>query len=70
MDQERKKALAAAITVAVTNYIKTREEGLKAAAVRTAPSFAPASTVSFYGAYGRQEMMDMRRLLSLRMTRR
>ena len=67
MEQKPKKAVLAAISAAVSNYIKTQEEALQAATMVAAA--APTATVSLYGAYGRQQMMEMRRLLSLRMLR-
>jgi hypothetical protein len=69
MEQKPKKAVLAAISAAVTTYIRTQEEAMAAtmAAAVTAPAVAAGS---FYGAYGRQQMMEMRRLLSLRLARR
>lgn len=62
--------MAAAITAAVMGYIKAEEEARNAMAVTAAPRAVPAAAASFYGQSGRQQMMEMRRLLSLRMTRR
>ncbi len=70
MEKRPKKAVLAAISAAVTNYIKTQEEALAAAAMAAAPAGPAAAVGSFYGAYGRQQMMEMRRLLSLRLARR
>jgi L-cysteine desulfidase len=70
MEKRPKKAVLAAISAAVTTYIKTQEEALAATAVATAAAGPVATAGSFYAAYGRQQMMDMRRLLSLRMGRR
>ena len=62
------KAAFAAITAAVMNYLKTEEEAAMVAAMAaTRPAAISAS--SLYGAYGRQQMMEMRRLLSLRLVR-
>ncbi len=63
MDQKRKKAVTAAAMAAVMAYIRNEEV--------TAPPVALAerSNGSIYGASGRQQMMEMRRLLSLRMGR-
>jgi len=71
MEQKPKKAVLAAISAAVTTYIRTQEEAM-AAAMAAAAAAAPAVAAagSFYGAYGRQQMMEMRRLLSLRLARR
>lgn len=71
MEKRPKKAVLAAISAAVTNYIRTQEEALAAAAMAAAATTGPAAAAgSFYGAYGRQQMMEMRRLLSLRLARR
>lgn len=70
MEQKPKKAVLAAISAAVTNYIRTQEEALAAAAMAAAATAPAAAAGSFYGAYGRQQMMEMRRLLSLRLARR
>jgi hypothetical protein len=70
MEKRPKKAVLAAISAAVTNYIKTQEEALAAAAMAAAAAGPAAAVGSFYGAYGRQQMMEMRRLLSLRLARR
>ena len=63
-----KNELLAAISAAVTGYIKSQEEAQLAALA--AGQMAPAAAGSFYAAYGRQQMMEMRRLLSFRMVRR
>jgi hypothetical protein len=70
MEQKPGKAVLAAISAAVMNYLKTEEEAAAALPVAAAAS-APASVTfgSLYGASGRQQMMEMRRLLSLRMLR-
>ena len=71
MEQKPKKAVLAAISAAVTTYIRTQEEAFAAAAMAAAATAPAAATAgSFYGAYGRQQMMEMRRLLSLRLARR
>ncbi len=70
MEKRPKKAVLAAISAAVTNYIRTQEEALAAAAMAAAAAGPAAAVGSFYGAYGRQQMMEMRRLLSLRLARR
>jgi hypothetical protein len=75
MNQKPNRAVAAAITAAVMGFIKAEEEALNTTAViatseMAVPRPAPTATGSFYGASGRQQMMEMRRLLSLRMTRR
>jgi hypothetical protein len=70
MEQRPKKAVFAAITAAVMNYIKTEEEAAMAVTMAAAAAPAPPVTVgSLYGASGRQQMMEMRRLLSLRLLR-
>jgi hypothetical protein len=69
MEKRPKKAVLAAISAAVTNYIKTQEEAL-ATAMAAAAAGPAAAAGSFYAAYGRQQMMEMRRLLSLRLARR
>jgi hypothetical protein len=70
MEKRPKTAVLAAISAAVTNYVKTQEEALAAAAMAAAAAGPTAAAGSFYGAYGRQQMMEMRRLLSLRLARR
>jgi hypothetical protein len=70
MEKRPKKAVLAAISAAVTNYIKTQEEALATAAMAAAAAGPAAAAGSFYAAYGRQQMMEMRRLLSLRLARR
>ena len=70
MEQKPKKAVLAAISAAVTTYIRTQEEAIAAAMAVAATAPAVAAAGSFYGAYGRQQMMEMRRLLSLRLARR
>ena len=69
MEQKPKKAVLAAISAAVTNYIKAQEEAAAQVAMMAASAAAGPAPVSLYGAYGRQQMMEMRRLLSLRMLR-
>lgn len=70
MEHKPKKAVAAAITAAVMSYIKAQEEVLNTTELMASPRAAPIVAGSFYGASGRQQMMEMRRLLSLRMARR
>lgn len=67
MDQNPK--LMAAITAAVMQYIEAQDQGLNSASVAV-PVTSFAAATSLYGVSGRQQMMEMRRLLSLRMTRR
>jgi hypothetical protein len=69
-DQRPKRAVTAAITAAVMTYIKNEAESRKSVAVSAVPTPVAAAAGSFYGASGRQQMMEMRRLLSLRMGRR
>jgi ribosomal protein L7/L12 len=69
MEQKPKRAVAAAITAAVMSYIKTQEEALNVTAAAVVPKAAAITTGSLYAASGRQQMMEMRRLLSLRMAR-
>ncbi len=66
--EQNKPKLAAAITAAVMSYIRAQE-------IAAEPLVALAAVNSFtqqslYSASGRQQMMEMRRLLSLRMGRR
>ncbi len=65
--EEKKPKLAAAITAAVMSYIRAQE-------IAAEPQVALAAVNSFqqslYSASGRQQMMEMRRLLSFRMGRR
>ncbi len=66
--EENRPKLAAAITAAVMSYIRAQE-------IAAEPQVALAAVnsltqQSFYSASGRQQMMEMRRLLSLRMGRR
>jgi hypothetical protein len=62
------KAVFAAITAAVMNYLRAEAEAIPMAAMAAAaPVLNPVG--SLYGASGRQEIMDMRRLLSLRLLR-
>jgi hypothetical protein len=68
--RSKKKAVLAAITAAVTKYIQTQDENFAPAMEMSPARLAPAGVVSLYGASGRLEMMDSRRLLSLRMGRR
>ena len=69
MAQHPDKAVLAAITAAVTSYINTEERALMTAEDSRAVPPAPTAFGSLYGVYGRQQMMDMRRLVSLRLTR-
>lgn len=66
--KEEKPKLAAAIAAAVMSYIKA-QEAVAEPQVALATANSPA-TQSLYSASGRQQMMEMRRLLSLRMGRR
>jgi hypothetical protein len=72
MAHEPKKAVMAAISAAVTSYIRRQEEELAVARSQAAVAAMPAPVAagSLYGASGRQQMMEMRRLLSLRIGRR
>jgi hypothetical protein len=69
-----KKAVLASITAAVTNYIRTQEvrtqESSLLPAERVAIAVSAALTAgNCYGAYGRQQTMEKRRLLSMRLMR-
>ncbi len=72
MEHKPAKAVAAAVTAAVLSYIKLQEESSKPQAAVALPSASAtdASGASLYSASVRQQMMEMRRLLSLRMGRR
>jgi L-cysteine desulfidase len=70
MEQKPKKAVLAVISAAVTTYIRTQEEAMSAAMTAAAATVPAAAAVSLYGSYGRLQMMEMRRLLSLRLARR
>lgn len=63
MDQKRHKAVTAAVMAAVMSYIKQQDAAVPRVAL------AERSDATSYGASGRQQMMEMRRLLSLRMGR-
>jgi len=70
MAQEPNKAVLAAISAAVTSYIRREEEEAAVAAAAGAARPVAVMAGSLYGASGRQQMMEMRRLLSLRIGRR
>jgi hypothetical protein len=61
--------MIAAISAAVLAYIKTQESAkeLAASAVGEVPQ---AVSISLWSSSGRQAMMEMRRLLQFRLTRR
>jgi len=69
MQPRSDKALLAAITAAVTSYIKTQDQNLMPAAVFPVVSPPPAAA-SLYSASGRLQMMESTRLLCLRLGRR
>ena len=67
MDVLQKKRIVAAVT-AVYRYLRSQEEQqLAMAAVSRPVSTLPQRAVSLWSASGRQAVMDMRRLLQLRM---
>jgi hypothetical protein len=69
MDEYRKKRLTAAVT-AVYRYLRSQEEQQLAMAAVSQPVSAPAlGTAGLWTASGRQAMMEMRRLLQLRVMR-
>ena len=69
MDEHRKKRLTAAVT-AVYRYLRSQEEQQLAMAAVSEPVSAPAlGTAGLWTASGRQAMMEMRRLLQLRVMR-
>jgi len=69
MDELRKKRLTAAIA-AVYRYLRSQEEQQLAMAVVSQPVSAPAlGAAGLWAASGRQTMMEMRRLLQLRVIR-
>ncbi len=68
MERKPAKAVAAAISAAVMSYINLQEQASRAQLAVALPSSSAAANL--YGASGRQQMMEMRRLLSLRMGRR
>ncbi len=72
MEHKPAKAVAAAISAAVLSYIKLQEESSKPQAAVALPGVSATVTsgASLYGTSGRQQMMEMRRLLSLRVGRR
>ncbi len=69
MEHKPAKAVAAAISAAVMSYINLQEQASTAQFAVALPSSSAAATANLYGASGRQQMMEMRRLLSLRMGR-
>ena len=69
MDERRKKRLTAAVT-AVYRYLRSQEEQQLAMAAVSQPVSAPAlGATGLWSASGRQAMMEMRRLLQLRVIR-
>lgn len=76
MANKPERAVFAAIAAAVTNYIRLQQEApdplveTAAAATPCASTNIGVGTPSPYSLYGRQQIMDMRRLLSLRLVRR
>ena len=73
MAHNPQKAVLAAISAAVTSYIKQQEQETASTTAALAASVSVAArgvTSSLYGSSGRQQMMEMRRLLSLRLGRR
>ena len=67
-DPNRKAALAA-ISAAVTSYLGTYEQAPLPARTTAAVVSPMIAAGNFYSAHGRQQTMEMRRLLSLRLTR-
>jgi hypothetical protein len=70
MQQRANRAKLAAISAAVTKYIQTQEEDLMSAAELAPAISVPLAAASLYSVSGRLQMMDARRLLSLRLGRR
>ena len=69
MDELRKKRLTAAVA-AVYRYLRSQEEQQLAMAAVSQPVSAPAlGAADLWSASGRQAMMEMRRLLQLRVIR-
>ena len=69
MDELKKKRLAAAVA-GVYRYLRSQEEQQLALAAVSQPVSAPAlGTAGLWSASGRQAMMEMRRLLQLRVIR-
>ena len=69
MDERKKKRLAAAVA-GVYRYLKSQEEQQFAMAAMSQPVSAPALGVAgLWSASGRQAIMEMRRLLQLRVVR-
>jgi hypothetical protein len=67
MDALQKKRIVAAVT-AVYRYLRSQEEQQLAMAAVSRPVSTPGQrAVSLWSASGRQAVMDMRRLLQLRM---
>jgi len=76
MAYKREKAVLAAITAAVNSYLRLQHEaparlaGTTEVVTTSVPMPTNVGVSSPYSLYGRQQMMDMRRLLSLRLARR
>lgn len=70
MEHKPAKAVAAAVSAAVLSYIELQEEASIRQVAIALPSASTPGVASLYGASGRQQMMEMRRLLSLRMGQR
>ena len=69
MDERKKKRLTAAVA-AVYRYLRSQEDQQLAMAAVSQPVSAPAlGAAGLWSASGRQTMMDMRRLLQLRVMR-
>jgi hypothetical protein len=69
MDERRKKRLTAAVA-AVYRYLRSQEEQQLAMAAVSQPISAPAlGAAGLWSASGRQAMMEMRKLLQLRVMR-
>ena len=69
MDERKKKRLAAAVG-GVYRYLRSQEEQQLAMAAVSQPVSEPALVVAgLWSASGRQAMMEMRRLLQLRVMR-
>jgi hypothetical protein len=69
MDERGKKRLTAAV-VAVYRYLRSQEEQQLAMAAVSQPVSAPAlGAAGLWSASGRQAMMEMRKLLQMRVIR-
>ena len=69
MDERRKKRLTAAVA-AVYRYLRSKEEQQLAMAAVSQQVSAPAlGAAGLWSASGRQAMMEMRRLLQMRVMR-